>query len=114
MPRCVGIVLVVCCLAADAASAQVSPDAANSAATAESPRLIAADIAAPPLVTPGPLFRAPQPKRPSALVPMYASLSTLQALDFVTTMRALSAGTAYEANPVMRGVVGNRAAFVAV
>jgi hypothetical protein len=61
-----------------------------------------------------PLFRAPEPKRPSALVPMYASLVTLQALDFVSTSRALSSEGAYEANPVMRGVVGSPAAFLAV
>ena len=95
MSRTVCISLVVCCLAAGPAAAQVSPEVA-------------------PIQASGPLFRAPEPQRPAALVPMYASLVALQTLDVVSTTRALSSGGAYEANPVMRGVVGSPAAFLAV
>ena len=73
---------------------------------------------AAPIQAAGPLFRAPErpseAKRPAALVPMYASLVSLQTLDVVSTTRALSSGAGYEANPVMRGVVGSPAAFFAV
>ena len=51
--------------------------------------------------------------RPSALRGLYASFAALQVWDAYSTSRAISAG-ASEANPVMRGVVGNPAAFWAV
>jgi len=41
------------------------------------------------------------------------SLASLQALDVALTLRALSRG-ATEANPVMSGVVGSPAAFIAL
>jgi len=53
-------------------------------------------------------------KRPPALLPLYGSLAMLQALDIHSTGRALSTGNYREANPLMSGVVGNKAAFVAV
>jgi hypothetical protein len=59
-------------------------------------------------------FRRKDQDRPAALVPLYASFATLQALDYASTMRALAGGAATEANPVMRSIVGNRAAFIAV
>ena len=52
-------------------------------------------------------------QRPGALMPLYASLGVLQALDVHSTGRGLAVG-GREANPVMRPIVGNRAAFVAV
>lgn len=51
--------------------------------------------------------------RPSALLPLYASLGALQALDIHSTSRGLGRG-GREANPVMEPIVGNRAAYVAV
>ena len=66
-----------------------------------------------PLFTP----RAPRPselRRPDALMPLYASLVALQGLDIHSTRRALSSGSGREANPAMRGVVKNGAAFLAV
>ena len=54
------------------------------------------------------------PARPTALVPLYAGFATLQALDYASTTRALAGGNAREPNPMMGGIVGNRAAFVAV
>jgi len=114
------ISLVVVCLAAGQAAAQVSPpDAAVASPSGplnpEAPRPAVAQLAAAaPVAIDSQLFRAPEPGRPAALVPMYASFVTLQALDFVSTTRALSNANAYEANPVMRGVVGSPAAFLAV
>ena len=52
-------------------------------------------------------------QRPGALLPLYASLGVLQALDVHSTGRGLAVG-GREANPVMQPIVGNRAAFVAV
>jgi hypothetical protein len=51
--------------------------------------------------------------RPAALLPLYASLGVLQAMDVHSTSRGLAAG-GREANPVMQSVVRNRAAFVGV
>ena len=120
MSRIVCISLVVVCLAAGQAAAQVSPpDAAvappSGPLNPEAPRPAVAQLAAAaPVAIDSQLFRAPEPGRPAALVPMYASFVTLQALDFVSTTRALSNPNASEANPVMRGVVGSPAAFLAV
>jgi hypothetical protein len=58
-------------------------------------------------------FRRKQ-DRPAPLIPLYASFATLQALDYASTTRALANGAGREANPVMRGIVNNRAAFIAV
>ena len=55
---------------------------------------------------------APQP-RPGALVPLYASFATLQALDVHSTSRALDHG-AVEANPMMKGLAGSPTALLAV
>jgi len=52
------------------------------------------------------------PSRPPALVPLYVSFATLQVLDLHSTVRALDVG-AREANPILGGIVGSPAAFVA-
>jgi uncharacterized protein DUF5658 len=52
-------------------------------------------------------------RRPDALVPLYVSFSALQVLDIHSTTRAIDRG-AVEANPVVRGVVGNQAGLVAL
>ena len=120
MSRIVCISLAVVCLGAGQAAAQVAPpDAAVTSPSgplnSEAPRPAVVQLAAAaPAGIDGQLFRAPEPRRPAALIPMYASLAALQGADFVSTSRALSSGAAYEANPVMRGVVGNPAAFLAV
>src|SRR4051812_29008721 len=56
----------------------------------------------------------PQPSapRPAALLPLYAAFVTLQALDIHSTLRAPRFG-AREANPVVGGMLGSPAAFVA-
>jgi len=51
--------------------------------------------------------------RPGALTAMYSSFAALQAFDFYSTRRAIAQG-GVEANPAMRGVVSNTAAFVAI
>jgi hypothetical protein len=48
-----------------------------------------------------------------ALLPLYVSFAALQVLDAQTTIAALDRG-ATEANPLMRGIAGNRAALFAV
>jgi Domain of unknown function (DUF5658) len=55
----------------------------------------------------------PSQPRPGALVPLYASFATLQALDVHSTSRALDQG-AVEANPMMKGLAGNPTALLAV
>ena len=51
--------------------------------------------------------------RPAVLPAMYAGLATLEGYDAYSTLRALRTG-AVEANPLMRGVVKNPTALVAV
>ena len=53
-------------------------------------------------------------RRPSALLPLYASLIGLQALDIHSTRRAIETGATAEGNPLMRPFVENDAAFIAV
>lgn len=52
-------------------------------------------------------------QRPGLLPALYAANVALQALDAHSTLSAIGNG-AQEANPVMRGVVGNRGALLAV
>jgi hypothetical protein len=52
------------------------------------------------------------PHRPSALVPLYVSFATLQGLDIHSTLRAPQFG-GREANPIVGGMLGSPAAFVA-
>ena len=51
--------------------------------------------------------------RPAPLVPLYVSFCALQVLDTHSTSRALDRG-AVEANPMLRGVVGNQMGLVAL
>ena len=51
-------------------------------------------------------------RRPGALLPLYVSFATLQALDLHSTMRGVGEGGT-EANPTMKPLVGQPAAFVA-
>ena len=56
----------------------------------------------------------PEPKRPSALVPLYVSFAGLQALDIQSTYRALHTPGARESNPVARTMVGSPTALTAL
>jgi hypothetical protein len=65
---------------------------------------------APPSPIPPDIGRARE-RRPDALVPLYVSFCALQVLDAHSTWRALDRG-AVEANPALRGVVGNQIGLV--
>lgn len=52
-------------------------------------------------------------KRPMLLPAMYVAQGALQALDMQSTYAAINRG-AVEANPLMKGVVGNKGAMMAV
>jgi hypothetical protein len=56
---------------------------------------------------------APKVARPTALMPLYASLAVLQGFDIFSTSKAVSRG-AQEANPLMAPVAGKSMASVAV
>ena len=53
------------------------------------------------------------PSRPAGLMPLYVSFAGVQALDVHSTLRGVRNGSR-EANPLMGGVVGSPAAFMAV
>jgi uncharacterized membrane protein len=72
----------------------------------------ASGIVAPP-VAPVARTRSVQPERSLVLPALYVSLSALQAYDVYSTLTAVKSG-ALEANPLMKGVVGNPTAFVAL
>jgi uncharacterized protein DUF5658 len=55
---------------------------------------------------------APRAERPAILIPLYTSFVTLQALDIHSTLRAPQFG-GREANPIVGGMLGSPAAFVA-
>ena len=65
----------------------------------------------------GPTFTrasfTPQSKRPLALPALYAAQVALQALDAHSTYAAINRG-GVEANPLMKGVVDNKGAMMAV
>ena len=98
-----------CSLVFACALAAAVPVAAQDAAPAD---LAAALVPAVPTAPGAPL--APKVSRPAALVPLYAGFATLQALDYASTMRALANGAGAEANPMMRSIVKNPAAFIAL
>ena len=100
--------IVVGMLAARPVSAQerTEPVTADLRSAAAAPRLA-------PQVYPLPPAPA-DPKRPSALVPLYVSLVGLQALDIHSTRRGMSSGTTRETNPLMKSLVKNDATFIAV
>ena len=56
--------------------------------------------------------QAPE-RRPAALMPLYASLVTLQILDVRSTQQALTHGSV-EANPLMKGLASNDVGLTAM
>ena len=98
---------------AQSADAVVQPRAATSfAADAVAMPVVLTAAQLPSLTRPAPLPR--ESNRPSALMlSLYASTAALQMLDVHSTMTALDNG-AVEANPLMKNVAGNKAAFVAL
>jgi hypothetical protein len=104
-------------LALTLASAIPASAQQDSAAPALTPPLFAERQAvsdAAPIFSPAPSVTPARQKRPSVLVPMYVSFAALQGLDYSSTTRALRSGAGREANPLMRPIVGNRPAFIAV
>ena len=117
--RCLAVCLSTLMLSAVPAAAQdqSTPQAELFAAAANSAappvplpeQMPAASLPASPFAVPAP----PHSRRPSALLPLYVSFASLQALDAHSTSRALDHG-AVEANPLMRGIAGNTAGMLAV
>lgn len=69
--------------------------------------------ASPTTVAPVVAQAPPAAHRPSTLVPLYVSFATLQGLDIHSTLRATEFG-GREANPIVGGMLGSPAVFVAV
>ena len=114
MARSVCAVVLVWGLFAGGAAAQEVPNVpAVAPVAAEAPRALFAvnqlSLPAPQVFT----VRVER-SRPASLVPMYVSFAALQGMDYVSTRRAIASGAGQEGNPVMRGVAGNPAAFVAI
>jgi hypothetical protein len=74
---------------------------------------LTAPTVSPIIVSPIAAPRSVASSRPPALAVSYVAHAALQSFDVYTTLRALG-GNAVERNPVMRGLVGHPAAFVAV
>ena len=55
----------------------------------------------------------PQKRIDPMMSSLYVSTALMQGLDIHSTMKALNSG-AIEANPLMKGVTGNKAAFIAM
>jgi hypothetical protein len=53
------------------------------------------------------------PGRPSILTALYGGSAALQAFDAFSTLKAIKGG-AVEANPLMKGVVGNPGVFIGI
>jgi Domain of unknown function (DUF5658) len=110
-------VLIVSAPAAAAASDNALPlstavaASATEAAVAAERTDAAPDAAAPTFAAPATVWTPAS--RPAALPALYAGSAALQAFDAFSTMKALRQG-ATEANPVMRGVVGNPAMLIGV
>jgi Domain of unknown function (DUF5658) len=74
----------------------------------------ALELQSPPALAPAAAtFDAPRPQRPDALMPLYLTYATLQALDVHSTLRALDRG-AVEANPLMKNLTESPGSLVAV
>jgi Domain of unknown function (DUF5658) len=114
--RSISAMLLMACalavLAPSSASAQDRTTAAFSAtfvdpAAAPTPPM----TPVPPADTAPPIEPASGPSK--LMLPFYLATATLQALDVHSSFSALDAG-AFEANPLLPGLVANRPAFVAV
>jgi uncharacterized membrane protein len=96
----------------------VASPALSAEGLSETPVTNAAVTAAASGIVTGPVApigatRSLQPRRSMVLPALYVSLSALQAYDVYSTLTAIKGGGA-EANPFMKGVVGNPTAFVAL
>jgi hypothetical protein len=125
LPRLVAFALTVCSLLHVSTAAAAAQDQLASTALLTTAAVAPGALTNTVLFPATPVAEAAQPsrsireadfsgiRRPALLPAMYATAVALQALDAHSTMTALNRG-AVEANPAMRGVVGNRSALVAV
>lgn len=90
------------------------PAAAQEVSPQQVPFSVATQPSVQPIFPVRPVRTPESVERPRALLPLYGSLVALQGLDIHSTRRALRSGSAREANPAMRPIVNNGAAFVAV
>jgi hypothetical protein len=95
-----------------ASPALAAEDSSETPVTNAAVTAAAAGIVNTPVAPIGPT-RSLQPRRSMVLPALYVSLSALQAYDVYSTLTAVRSG-AVEANPFMKGVVGNPTAFVAL
>jgi len=119
-------VVVACAIAL--AVGWAAPAAAQHTVPIESPGIVSASVVAlltasepvapfePPRIDTTTEMHAfqvepPPQRRPAALAPLYVSFATLQALDLHSTLKGVADGSA-EANPAMKPLVGQPAAFV--
>jgi len=105
---CAVVLLTSTLSAANALANDAATPATNNAATAAAAPATATDSAVV-----ASRVSAPRELRPAALPALYASFVGLQAFDVYSTTAALRQG-AREANPMMRGIVGNPAVFWSV
>ena len=98
---CVGLVIVLVAAMPALAAGESGP---------------AETAAADPATPPAPVMTTPRSKwaAPTVQFGGYAAYATLQALDVVSTLRALKTPGAYEANPMYAGVVDSPAKFIAL
>ena len=87
----------------------MAPVAVSSLATVASGLTQYFDVNAAAVATP----RSSVMERPAILTSLYVGSAVLQGFDAYSTLKVLNAGGA-EANPMMRGVTQNPAAFIAV
>jgi Domain of unknown function (DUF5658) len=121
LASCLSVLLMsVPAWAADrAADASVTLSArADAASTGPAADGVAADSsAAEPAAAPAPLLLPVSTwkpaARPSILPALYGGSAALQAFDAYSTLKALRLGGT-EANPVMKGIVGNPAVFIGI
>lgn len=90
------------------------PAAAQEVSPQQVPFSVAAQPSVQPIFPVRPVRTSEAGERPRALLPLYGSLVALQGLDIHSTRSAIRSGSAREANPAMRPIVNNGAAFVAV
>ena len=113
-----GRTIVVTCLAVFLGTMPAFAAEKNSADKVETVSAEKVDAAADTAVEPQTLT-APNPAwtglagRPSILTALYGGSAALQAFDAYSTLKALKGG-AVEANPLMKGVVGNPGVFIGI
>jgi hypothetical protein len=110
-----GRTILASCLAVFMCTVPAFAAEKNSADRIESDKseaIVDTAVAAQSLTAPIPAWTG-MPSRPSILTALYGGSAALQAFDAYSTLKALKGG-AVEANPIMKGVVGNPGVFIGV